>query len=70
MFIAFFSLRYRAQYLAVLTDVCYINPYNMLFGVAVHMPSFWALQSMRAHGLCTELAFIKLCFIIKTSGFV
>ena len=70
MFIAMFALRYHAQYLAVLTDVCYINPYIMLFCVAVQMPPFWALQSMRAHGLCTELAFIKRCFIIKTSDFV
>ena len=40
MFFAIFSLRYGAQYLAVLTLICYITPYMMLFGVAVQMPPF------------------------------
>ena len=65
IFIAIFSLRYRAQYLAVLTHVCYINPYIMLFSVAVQMPPFWALQSMRAHGFVHRISFYKALFYYK-----
>ena len=46
----FFPLRYSAQYLGVLTLVCYIAPYIFFVSVEVQMPPFWALQSMRAHG--------------------
>ena len=63
--IAICSLRYRAQYLAVLTHVCYINPYIMLFSIAVQMPLFWALQSMRAHGFVHRISFYKALFYHK-----
>ena len=69
MFIAIVSFRYRAQYLAVLTHVCYINPYIMLFSVAVQMPPFWALQSMHAHGFVHRISFYKALFYYKNIRF-
>ena len=63
MFIAIVSLRYSAQYLAVLTLVCYITPYIMLFGVAVQMLPF---------GHCRARVRIDLCsvFCRKSSDFL
>ena len=48
MFTAILSLRYRAQYLAVLTHVCYINPYIILSRCGADA-AFWALHGTRAH---------------------
>ena len=53
MFIAIFSLRYGAEYLAVLTLVCYINPYIMLFGVAVQMPPSGHCKACLRTDLCS-----------------
>ena len=48
MFIAILSLRYCAQYLDVLTHVCYINPYIILSRCGADA-AFWALHGMHAH---------------------
>ena len=48
MFTAILSLRYCAQYLAVLTHVCYRNPYIILSRCGAD-PAFWALHGTRAH---------------------
>ena len=48
MFTAILSLRYCAQYLAVLTHVCYINPYIILSRCGADA-AFWALHGTRAH---------------------
>ena len=48
MFTAILSLRYRAQYLAVLTHVCDINPYIILSRCGADA-AFWALHGTRAH---------------------
>ena len=48
MFIAILSLRYGAQYLAVLTHVCYINPYIILSRCGADA-AFLALHGTRAH---------------------
>ena len=48
MVVAILSFRYRAQYLAVLTHVCYINPYIILSRCGADA-AFWALHGTRAH---------------------
>ena len=59
MFIAIFLLRYGAQYLAVLTLLYYMNPYIMLFGVAVQMPP---------SGNCGACVHTDLCSVFCRKG--
>ena len=69
MFTAILSLRYRAQYLAVLTHVCYINVYYL---VALRCRCRFLGTAWHACALiCALFSFGKaLIFIIKRSDFV
>ena len=71
MFIAIFSLRYGAKYLAVLTLVCYITPYMMLFGVAVQMPAFGHCSACVRTDLCSVFCRSRSDFLtIEEADFV
>ena len=71
MFIAIFSLRYGAQYLAVLTLVCYITPYMLLFGVAVQMQPFGHCSARVRTDLCSVFCRNSSDFLtIKEADFV
>ena len=62
MVVAILSFRYRAQYLAVLTHVCYINPYILSCRVAVQMPLFGHCMARVRTDLC-------IVFFLKSTDF-